>query len=68
MVFDATRKVTYKNLKTWWTELQEYCSDIPTFVAANKIDDDYSITSKSFKVIGLCFLRRPTSEANASAV
>jgi GTPase SAR1 family protein len=25
MVFDVTRKVTYKNLETWYDELQEHC-------------------------------------------
>lgn len=49
MVFDATRKVTYNNLRTWWDELQEYCKGVPTFVVANKIDEDYGITTKSFK-------------------
>lgn len=48
MVFDVTRKVTYKNLETWWNELQEFCKGIPTIVVANKIDMDYSVTQKSF--------------------
>lgn len=48
MVFDVTRKVTYKNLDHWYNELQEYCKGIPCFVVANKIDVDYKVTSKSF--------------------
>lgn len=48
MVFDVTRKVTYKNLETWYDELQEHCKGIPTIVVANKIDIDYKVTSKSF--------------------
>mmetsp|Transcript_34946 Transcript_34946/g.77708 ORF Transcript_34946/g.77708 Transcript_34946/m.77708 type:complete len:242 (-) Transcript_34946:444-1169(-) len=48
MVFDVTRKVTYKNLDTWYEELQSYCKGIPTIVVANKIDIDYKVTSKSF--------------------
>lgn len=48
MVFDVTRKVTYKNLEHWFEELQEYCKGIPCFVVANKIDVDYKVTSKSF--------------------
>lgn len=48
MVFDVTRKVTYKNLETWYDELQENCKGIPTIVVANKIDIDYKVTSKSF--------------------
>ncbi|KAL6753049.1 rab-related GTPase [Haematococcus lacustris] len=48
MVFDVTRKVTYKNLETWYSELQDNCKGIPTIVVANKIDVDYKVTSKSF--------------------
>ena len=48
MVFDVTRKVTYKNLETWYHELQEHCKGIPTIVVANKIDVDYAVTNKSF--------------------
>eukprot|EP00238_Polyblepharides_amylifera_P005778 CAMPEP_0196591202 /NCGR_PEP_ID=MMETSP1081-20130531/68815_1 /TAXON_ID=36882 /ORGANISM="Pyramimonas amylifera, Strain CCMP720" /LENGTH=245 /DNA_ID=CAMNT_0041914495 /DNA_START=156 /DNA_END=893 /DNA_ORIENTATION=- len=48
MVFDVTRKLSYKNLEHWYNELQEYCKGIPCFVAANKIDVDYKVTSKSF--------------------
>nr|CAD7393867.1 unnamed protein product [Timema cristinae] len=38
LVFDATRKVTYKNLTTWYKELRRYREHIPVFCAANKID------------------------------
>lgn len=48
MVFDVTRKVTYKNLEKWYDELQQHCKGIPTVVVANKIDIDYKVTSKSF--------------------
>mmetsp|Transcript_20525 Transcript_20525/g.39005 ORF Transcript_20525/g.39005 Transcript_20525/m.39005 type:complete len:250 (+) Transcript_20525:353-1102(+) len=48
MVFDVTRKITYKNLEHWYNELQEYCKGIPCFVVANKIDVDYKVTSKNF--------------------
>ena len=41
-------QVTYKNLETWYEELQENCKGIPTIVVANKIDVDYKVTSKSF--------------------
>jgi len=43
LVFDVTRKLTYKNLERWYQELQEYCEGIPTFVVANKIDIDYKV-------------------------
>ncbi|XP_071483492.1 rab-like protein 2A [Diadema setosum] len=48
LVFDVTRKVTYKNLSQWYKELREYRSEIPCLLAANKIDVDYKITQKNF--------------------
>lgn len=48
MVFDVTRKVTYKNLERWYDELQEHSKGIPTLLVANKIDIDYKVTSKNF--------------------
>lgn len=43
MVFDVTRKVTYKNLERWYNELQQHCAGVPTLVVANKIDVDYQV-------------------------
>ncbi|EGD82915.1 Rabl2a protein [Salpingoeca rosetta] len=48
LVFDITRKVTYKNLQTWYKELRKYRPKIPVICVANKIDIDYSVTQKSF--------------------
>jgi Rab-like protein 2 len=48
LVFDVTRKVTYKNLNLWYKELQQYRKGIPTVVVANKVDVDYKVTEKSF--------------------
>ncbi|XP_038073611.1 rab-like protein 2A [Patiria miniata] len=48
MVFDVTRKVTYKNLPQWYKELRSYRPEIPCLLAANKIDVDYNITHKNF--------------------
>lgn len=48
MVFDVTRKVTYKNLERWYDELQQHCKGIPTFLVANKIDVNYAVTEKRF--------------------
>ncbi|XP_033101618.1 rab-like protein 2A [Anneissia japonica] len=48
LVFDVTRKVTYKNLPTWYKELREYRPSIPCLCAANKIDVDYKVTQKAF--------------------
>lgn len=48
MVFDVQRKVTYKNLSTWYQELREYRPEIPCIVVANKIDADQRVTQKGF--------------------
>ncbi|XP_076077151.1 rab-like protein 2A [Mytilus galloprovincialis] len=48
IVFDTTRKITYKNLPNWLKELREYRPEIPCLCAANKIDVDVSVTTKSF--------------------
>nr|XP_060161797.1 rab-like protein 2B isoform X4 [Globicephala melas] len=57
-VFDVQRKITYKNLSTWYAELREFRPEIPCIVVANKIDDrpmsyllstaDIKMTQKSF--------------------
>ncbi|XP_048659104.1 rab-like protein 2B isoform X3 [Marmota marmota marmota] len=47
-VFDVQRKVTYKNLSTWYAELREFRPEIPCIVVANKIDADINATQKSF--------------------
>eukprot|EP00878_Enallax_costatus_P020856 GHUV01022065.1.p1 GENE.GHUV01022065.1~~GHUV01022065.1.p1 ORF type:complete len:113 (-),score=33.11 GHUV01022065.1:1145-1483(-) len=44
MVFDVTRKITYKNLENWYQELQQHAKGIPTLVVANKIDIDYQVS------------------------
>ncbi|XP_005310885.2 rab-like protein 2A [Trachemys scripta elegans] len=48
MVFDVQRKVTYKNLNSWYKELREFRPEIPCIVVANKIDADMKVTQKSF--------------------
>jgi Rab-like protein 2 len=48
MVFDATRKVTYKNLTRWHDELRSYRPSIPVVCAANKIDANSEITTRAF--------------------
>ncbi|GMH65300.1 hypothetical protein TrLO_g12540 [Triparma laevis f. longispina] len=49
LVFDVTRKQTYKQLTEWYRELREYCENIPCILVANKIDVDYNVTKKNFK-------------------
>lgn len=48
LVFDITRKPTYKNLEKWLGELRNYREFIPCIVACNKIDTDPTVTSKAF--------------------
>ena len=40
LVFDVTRKVTYKNLANWYTELRQNRPEIPCILVANKIDGE----------------------------
>jgi Rab-like protein 2 len=44
MVFDVTRKITYKHLEQWYGELQLHAPNIPTLLVANKIDIDYQVS------------------------
>ncbi|XP_053572278.1 rab-like protein 2A [Bombina bombina] len=48
LVFDVQRKITYKNLNTWYQELREFRPEIPCIVVANKIDADLRVTQKGF--------------------
>ncbi|CCW70668.1 unnamed protein product [Phytomonas sp. Hart1] len=48
LVFDVTRKATYKNLEKWLKELQNYRFRIPCIVACNKIDTDPEVVSTRF--------------------
>lgn len=48
LVFDATRKNTYKSLSNWYAEMRNYRPSIPCVCAVNKIDENPDITSKSF--------------------
>lgn len=48
LAFDVTRKITYKNLETWFKEVRNYCPDIPIICVANKIDVEPSMAKKKF--------------------
>ena len=41
LVFDVTRKVTYKNLSTWYKEMRHNRPEIPCILVANKIDGEF---------------------------
>eukprot|EP00842_Homolaphlyctis_polyrhiza_P004675 jgi/Hompol1/5208/HPOL_004232-RA len=52
LVFDVTRKVTYKNLDTWYAELTHHRGiKMPLIVVANKIDIDPARATKSFAFV-----------------
>ena len=48
LVFDVTRKATYKNLEKWLGELRSFREHIPCIVACNKVDTDPEVLTKSF--------------------
>jgi len=48
LAFDVTRKVTYKNLETWFKEIRQHCPDIPVLCVANKIDIEPGMAKKKF--------------------
>ncbi|CAM4832266.1 unnamed protein product [Rotaria magnacalcarata] len=47
-IFDATRKITYKNLDRWYNELRDIRPHIPCLCVANKVDVATEVTKKSF--------------------
>ena len=51
LVFDASRKVTYQNLKGWYKEMRQQCPHIPCIVIANKIDIDERATQRKYKFV-----------------
>jgi len=51
LIFDAARKITYKNLTKWYDELRQFRPEIPCLVAVNKIDENLETTSKSFAFV-----------------
>jgi Rab-like protein 2 len=52
LVFDATRKPTYKNLPVWYKELRQYRGDnVPVLCAVNKIDLNTDVTTKTFAFV-----------------
>ena len=51
LVFDATRKITYENLQTWYNEMRTHCPHIPCIVIANKIDLDPRATKRKYQFV-----------------
>ena len=40
LVFDTTRKITYKNCMKWYNEFRTHCPSTPCILVGNKIDID----------------------------
>lgn len=52
LVFDMTRKITYKNLDTWYDELVKMRGlSLPVIVVANKVDADASKAGRTFAFV-----------------
>jgi Rab-like protein 2 len=51
LVFDATRRITYQNLKLWYKEMRSHCPHIPCMVIANKIDIDERVTQRKYNFV-----------------
>mmetsp|Transcript_48813 Transcript_48813/g.66436 ORF Transcript_48813/g.66436 Transcript_48813/m.66436 type:complete len:158 (-) Transcript_48813:279-752(-) len=51
LVFDATRKITYTNLKEWYSKMRNSCPHIPVLCIANKVDLDEKATMRTYKFI-----------------
>jgi Rab-like protein 2 len=47
-VFDATRKVTYKNMGNWYNEFRNNCPSVPCILVGNKIDLDKKATQRKY--------------------
>jgi len=49
-VFDATRRVTYKNSQNWHKEFRTYCPSTPCILVGNKIDKDQATINRKYKL------------------
>lgn len=50
-MFDATRKVTYENLRNWYNEFRNHCQHVPCIVIANKIDLDPRTVKRQYTFV-----------------
>jgi len=39
LMFDVTSRLTFKNIRWWYREIQKYCTNIPIILCGMKIDD-----------------------------
>ena len=48
LVFDTTRKITYKNCMKWYNEFRSHCPSTPCILVGNKIDIDKRCTQRKY--------------------
>ena len=48
LVFDTTRKITYKNCMKWYNEFRTHCPSTPCILVGNKIDIDKRCTQRKY--------------------
>ncbi len=59
LVFDATRKNTYKSLPKWYKEMRQYRPNIPCVCGVNKIDGARVIACRTqISDVNFCFFLR----------
>ncbi|KAJ3263322.1 Rab-like protein 2A [Chytriomyces hyalinus] len=69
LCFDMTRKITYKNLDTWFDQLTSFRGlTVPIVVIANKVDMDPSRARKSFGFVDRRRQERSRARLDASKV
>ncbi len=48
LVFDTTRKITYKNCMKWYNEFRTHCPSTPCILVGNKIDIDKKCVERKY--------------------
>lgn len=51
IVFDTTRKITYKNSLNWYNKFRNSCSNVPCICIGNKIDMDILTTERNYSLV-----------------
>ena len=51
VVFDTTRKITYKNSINWYNKFRSSCPHVPCICVGNKIDMDSTSTERSYALV-----------------
>lgn len=38
IMYDVTSRITYKNVPNWYSQVKQYCPNIPIVLVGNKVD------------------------------